>query len=318
MKYGTALFCSGRLAVALALALPGCRAFEPPVARHVDGVTSDGRFIEPEAYALYAVGALREAHEQWAEALTHYQRALDIDGRGPELRTRIGAVACKLRQDKLADAAFAAAERAAPDYGPLWFELGQCHKLRGDLTLALRAALEAVRLDPERYQASFLAADLAELSGNAALAWQLRDGLATHAPDSTAVQRGLLAAAERRHDAGRAARARAALAALRARGAAPPSLRGAARAMAALERGDLTTAKAEAEVLLGADPTSGDALLIALAVADLRQDHATFDALLARSVDTSTPASAELRDTLAALLARRVSAEAAQLVRPRP
>lgn len=318
MRYGTALFCGVQLAVALALALPGCRAFEPPVARQVDGVTSDGRFIEPDSYALYAVGALREAREQWAEALTHYQRALDIDGRGPELRTRIGAVACKLRQDKLADGAFAAAERAAPDYGPLWFELGQCHKLRGDLAFALRAALEAVRLDPERYQASFLAADLAELSGNAALAWQLRDGLATHAPDSTAVQRGLLAAAERRHDLGRAARARAALAALRARGAAPPSLRGAARAMAALERGDLTTAQAEAEVLLGADPTSGDALLIALAVADLRQDHATFDALLARSVDGGAPASAELRDTLAALLARRVSAEAAQLVRPRP
>ncbi|HEX2877457.1 MAG TPA: hypothetical protein VHP33_39690 [Polyangiaceae bacterium] len=308
-------FAGGVLALS---GLLGCGVLEPPVTRQVDGVTSEGRFIEPDAYALYAVAALREARGEWREALELYQRALDVDGRGPELRTRIGAVACKLRETKLADSAFAAAGRADPDYGPLWFELAQCRKSRADLPGALRAALEAVRLDPERHEASLLAADLAELTGARALAWQLRDGLATHAPSSLVAQRGLLAAAERNHDAARAARARAALGDLAARGGSAPKALSTARAVLALQRGDLTAAKHEAARLLGADPTNGDALLIALTVADLEQDHESFDALLARSSDTATAASPELLGTLAALLARRVSSDAGRLVQPQP
>jgi tetratricopeptide (TPR) repeat protein len=310
-------FTLGASALGLVSAL-GCSALQPSVARRVDGVTSEGRFVEPDAYALYAVAALREARGQWREALELYERALDIDGRGPELRTRIGAVACKLHQDERADRAFAAAGRAGSDYGPLWFELAQCRKARAELSGALRAALEAVRLDPERYEASLLAAELAELSGNASLAWQLRDGLSTHAPDVPAVQRGLLAAAERNHDQARAMRARAALSELQARGRAGPAPDGASRAIAALGRGDIGQAKREAETLLGADPTNGDALVIALTVADLEQDHAAFNGLLQRATESSTPVSAELRGALAALLWRRVGAQAAQVVRSQP
>jgi hypothetical protein len=142
--------------------------------------------------------------------------------------------------------------------------------------------------------------------------------LATHAPDVPAAQRGLLAAAERNHDPARAARAQAALSALKARAGAAVAPRGAARAIAALARGDITEAKREAETLLGADPTNGDALLIALTVADLEQDHTAFNALLERAPDSGTPVSPELRGALAALLGRRVSAEAAQLVRSQP
>lgn len=296
----------------------GCSALQPSVARRVDGVTSEGRFVEPEAYALYAVAALREAHGQWREALELYERVLDIDDRGPELPTRIGAVACRLREQERANRAFAAAERADPDYGPLWFELAQCRKARGDWPSALRAALEAVRLDPERPEASLLAADLAELAGNPTLAWQLRDALATHAPDSAAAQRGLLAAAERSRDLVRAERASAALRQLRERAGVAQPRSDTNRAFAALSRGDVAEAKREAETLLGADPSNGDALLIALTIADLEQDHAAFNALLQRSPEAGTPISAELRGALAALLARRVSAEAAQLVRSQP
>jgi hypothetical protein len=132
------------------------------------------------------------------------------------------------------------------------------------------------------------------------------------------VQRGLLAAAERNHDPARAGRARAALSQLQARGGAAQSPRGTTRAIAALARGDISQAKREAETLLGADSSNGDALVIALTVADLEQDHAAFSELLERSPDSGTPISPELRGALAALLARRVSAEAAQLVRPPP
>ncbi|HXK20105.1 MAG TPA: hypothetical protein VNG33_19975 [Polyangiaceae bacterium] len=307
-----------RGAAALVLCALGCNVLEPPVVRSVDGVVTEGRFIEPDAYALYAVAALREARGQWPQALTLYQRALDIDGRGPEIKTRIGAVACKLRQNAVADKAFAAAARSSADYGPLWFELAQCKKARGDLSGAQSAALEAVRLDPERCETSLLAADLAELRGDRALAWQLRDALSTHAPSSTAVQRSLLLAAKRNADEARAARAETALAQLARPSGASPATTGVARALAALEQGDVTAARHEAAELLGADPGNGDALVIALSVADLEQDHAAFSALLEQAAEPGTPASPAVLSALSALLSRRVSAQAAQLVRPQP
>lgn len=298
--------------------LSSCGVLEPPVARSVDGVVTEGRFIEPEAYALYAVAALREARGQWREALDMYQRALDVDGRGPEVRTRIGAVACKLRQNELADRSFAAAARAASDYGPLWLELGLCRQSRGDLAGAQSAALEAVRLDPERFEASLLAAAVAEQRGDRALAWQLRDGLATHAPDSVPVQRSLLKAALRDGEAARAARAQATLARLNERRGSVGSTTDITEALAALEQGDLRRAKRDAHQLLGADPGNGDALVIALLVADLEQDHDAFDALLASVPEAATPASPRVLSLLGTLLGRRVSAQADQLVRRQP
>jgi tetratricopeptide (TPR) repeat protein len=301
----------------LSWVVAGCGVLEPAVSRQVDGIVTEGRFIDPEAYALYAAAAVREARGEWREALELYQRAESADGRGPELHTRIGAVACKLRRPALADRAFGAAARADAGYGPLWFELARCRQSRGDVAGALSAALEAVRLDPERYEASLLAADLAEQGGDRALAWRLRDGLATHAPSSAAVQASILSAALRDRQPARAARARTALAALD-RGRDGRSARaGMDDAVVALERGDLRTAKAIAERVLGADPSNGDALVIALVVADLEQDSARFEALLAESRSVSTPVSAGLSSALGGLLRRRVSPEADRLL-PRP
>ncbi|HVY26772.1 MAG TPA: hypothetical protein VHB79_09475 [Polyangiaceae bacterium] len=303
----------------LTLLSMACSVLEPPVTRMVDGATTDGRFIEPEAYALYAVAALREARGQWREALTLYQRAFEIDGRGPELRTRIGAVACKLREAALADKSFAAAERSAPDYGPLWYELAQCKKARGDVAAALVAAQNAVRFDPERVDASLLAADLAEQHGDRELAWQLRDALITHAAESPVVMRSIITAAKRAGDGARAARAQEALDQLAARSGRAEGGVNVASALAALRAGDVSAAKRCAEQLLGADPSNGDALVLALAVADLQQDHAAFARLLAESSQPGKPASPELLDTLSALLSRRVSAQAAQLLKsPEP
>jgi tetratricopeptide (TPR) repeat protein len=298
-------------------ALTGCAVLEPPVVRSVDGVTTEGRFIEADAYALYAVAALREARGQWPEALDLYQRALAIDGRGPELRTRIAAVACKLRQQALADRSFSAALKADGEYGPFWFELAQCRRSRGDLPGAQSAALEAIRLDPERAEASLLAADVAEQRGDRVTAWRLRDALVTHSPDSLVAQQAVLTAAERERDVGRARRARRALAAIH-HGSQADGQHGLAGALTALERGDTSTAKRISERLLGADPGNGDALVVALCVADLEQDHAAFAELLARAEQPGTPASAQVLGALELLLGRRVSAQAAQLVRPRP
>jgi hypothetical protein len=70
--------------------------------------------------------------------------------------------------------------------------------------------------------------------------------------------------------------------------------------------------------LLGADPSNGDALVIALCVADLQQDHTTFGELLEQAREPGTPASPQVLGILESLLARRVSAQAGQLVRPQP
>jgi len=293
----------------------GCAVFEPPVARTVDGVTTEGRFIEPEAYALYAVAALREARGQWREALTLYEQALELDSRGPELRTRIGAVACKLRRDSLANKAFASAERADPEYGPLWYELAQCRRIRGDLEAAQQAALRAVSLDPERFETSLLAADLADKRGDPSLAWRLRDALATHAPDVPFVQRNILAAARKAGDAARAARAQAAIDGFGAERSRAPAL-DLESALDALKAGDLSAARERADKLLGADPSNGSALVVALAVADLEQDHPRFARLLAEAEEPGLPVSPELLDTLSRIVARRVSAQAAQLLVP--
>ena len=301
----------------LLVALAGCAVLEPPVVRSVDGVATEGRFIEPDAYALYAVAALREARGQWSEALELYQRALGLDGRGPELRTRIGAVACKLRQVALADRSFSAALKADGDYGPLWFELAQCRKSRGDLAGAESAAIVAIQLDPERAEASVLAADIAEQRGDRARAWQLRDALVTHMPDSLVAAQALLSAAEREQDVSRIKRARQTLARIH-RSPMTPAQHGLPGALAALERGDTATAKRVSERLLGADPSNGDALVLALCVADLEQDHAAFAELLARAEQPGTPASPQVLGVLESLLSRRVSAQAAQLVRPTP
>ena len=310
------IHCSVVLWLALAALTPGCGSFAPPVARMVNGVTSEGRFIEPDAYALYAVAALREARGQWREALELYQRALDLDGAGPEIRTRIAAVACKLRQQSLADGAFAQALAQDREYGPAWFELALCRKSRSDLAGAESAALKALELDPDRHEASLLAADLAELRGDKGNAWRLRDALGTHAPESPQVQRNLLAAAQRAGEKARAARAQEALDKLNRHAAAVPVPRGVAGALEALRRGDVTAARREAELVLGADPGNGDALVVALAAADLDQDHAGFTRLLQLAAEPGKPASPELLSTLEALLARRVSAQAGQLVRP--
>jgi tetratricopeptide (TPR) repeat protein len=291
---------------------------EPTVVRSVDGLATEGRFIDANAYALYALAASREARGEWAQALDLYQRAAEIDSRGPELRTRIGAVACKLRQQGLADRAFAEARRVDDSYGPLWFELAQCRKARGDAAGALRAALEALRLDPERVEATLLAADAAEQLGDQAAAWRLRDALITHAPDSLSAQQAVWSAATRSHDAARAERARRGLAELRRRSASEPLPPGIPGALRALQEGDVTTAARLAEQLLGADPSNGDALVIALCAADLQQDHAGFARLLEQAHDAGSAASPQVMDVLETLLARRVSAQAAQLLRPRP
>jgi hypothetical protein len=132
------------------------------------------------------------------------------------------------------------------------------------------------------------------------------------------VHRALLEAARRAGDVPRTIRAEQALAALAHPGADAPAPNGVASALRALNRGDIATAQRQAELTLLADPANGDALVVALFAADLQQDHAAFARLLQAANEPGKPASSEVLGMLEALLARRVSAQAGQLVRPQP
>jgi tetratricopeptide (TPR) repeat protein len=180
---------------------------------------------------------------------------------------------------------------------------------------AVSAAERALELDPGRYETSLLAADLAELRGDHARAWQLRDALLTHAPGSLQVQRAVLDAARRAGKHARAVRAEQALVRLARPAVERRAPDGVARALEALARGDVAGAGREAEQVLGADPSNGDALVLALSAADLQQDHAGFARLLRASSEPGRPASPAVLEKLESLLARRVSAQAAQLLR---
>lgn len=291
----------------------GCAVLESPVARSVDGVTTEGRFIDPEAYAFYAIAATHEARGRWQKAMDFYQRALEFDSRGPELSTRLGAVACRLGKKQQAERAFSRALEADAEYAPGWFELAVCLRAQGDIAGARRATSEALKFDPERYEVSLLAAELEDLRGDTAAARRLRDALASHAPRSHEVHRALLAVAIRQHDAPRRERAETALAQL-VHGPAQLSLKSpVALALEALQRGDLASARGQTEQLLKADAGNGDALVVALTAADLAQDEAAFGLLLEQAELSHFPISAATQGLLSSLLARRIGRELGQI-----
>jgi tetratricopeptide (TPR) repeat protein len=299
-----------------ALALLGCGVLEPRVARQVDGVTREGRFIEPRAYALYAMAAVHEARAEWAQALELYRQALEADPRGPEIRTRIGAVACRVPGRgfaKLSADALREALEEDAEYAPAWFELASCLRRQRRLEQALLAAREALRLDPERHRTSLLFADLLEERGDAAAAWRVRDALATHARHSIEVQRALADAARRGRMPARLLRAESALRELTL---APLATHASSLALAleALRQGKLGRARELAKLLLENDTSNGDALIVALVTADLAQDQAEFSRLLESAQHGGAPASPATLKLLAELVSRRVSASAAALL----
>jgi len=130
----------------------GCNVLEP---RSCAASTASSRkaFHRARRYALYAVAALREARGQWTEALTLYQRALDIDGRGPEIKTRIGAVPANCVKMP-SPIRLLRRPRAAARLRPALVRAGAMQESARRPERAQSAALEAVRLDPERYETS--------------------------------------------------------------------------------------------------------------------------------------------------------------------
>ena len=350
---------AGALILAALAAVAGCA--EPGVVRVLDGREVEGRFIDERAYALYAVASEAEARGDRALALRAYEAAAEEDPESPEIWTRVGAVRCSPDADGRvargpAEEAFDRAQSRDEEYEPLWRERARCALAAGHAEEARVAAARAEALDPNRDETVVLHAQALEKSGRPDAARRALVALTLRHERSVPAWRALADLARRTGDADLAESASRTLARL-TRGTTPdprPAPPGAlAEVDAALLRGDLAAARrrgtvarlpaaelalraaalgrveaarAQAELVLGADP--GDAAArIALAVAaDLAADEATVVRVLRElpsARDASLVAASPLARLLyAELLQRRVGAEAARAflggARPEP
>jgi len=329
-------------ATAAALACAACGA--PTVMRSVDGQLIEGRYIPPRAYALYAIGTDLEAHGDLRQALAAFELAQGDDGESPEIWTRIGALRCKLGGD--AEDAFRRALGVDDAYEPAWRAWARCAAAQGKLEEALDHAEVAVRLDPNQEDAILLRADLLERLGRVEDARRALRALVVRRPRSVGGWRALAALAMRAGDTAEAERA-----ARRVREIVPrhqaalakdlPGLRPLAELDTALRVGDLRSARklareaglppaelavraaalgraaearAQAELVLGADPASASARVALAAAADLAgNDAGVAEAWsgLPGPGEPLTPPSPLARLLFAELLARRVGDEAA-------
>jgi tetratricopeptide (TPR) repeat protein len=330
--------------IALLAALAGCT--DPTVTRIVDGRPVEGRFISDTAYALYARGAQAEAAGDLAGALRAFMLAALQDPESPDVWTRIGALHCRLRPGRdlppLAEAAFERARAIDPGHAALYRERARCLISAGDPAvpdLALADAERALALDPDDLDTALVHASALDRVGRAGDAVRALRALTLRHPTSVEPWRAMLDLARRTGNAALAGTAAERLAHL---GQGPPGgvfESPLAAIDRALEEGDLTgarrralrhhvsgaevalraialglpdLARAQGELVLGADPADASARIALAAVADLRGDLAAVADLLRSIPRAVTPPSPLGRWIFAEVLRRRVGAEAAR------
>jgi hypothetical protein len=300
----------------VALVLTACGASTPAVIRVMDGQPIEGRFIAAEAYAAYGEAALLEAHGDAAGALEVFRRAEQLDPQSVEILTRIGALECRLGQQRPADATFARAERLDPSYAPLWREQARCALYRGQPETAREFGERAVALDPMDEDTSLLVARALGASGDQASAHRWMDGYWAFRPTTPWEHR----LGHRDTEEPRAEDEVSTLDTwfaqrnlVRARSVARKAGVGAAElAVRAVVGGYWRLGAEQAELVLAADPRNSDAWIAALAAADLAGDQARFSDLVGR-LDAESGRPGPLAGwLLAELLARRVGPAAAR------
>jgi tetratricopeptide (TPR) repeat protein len=281
-----------------ALSLVACRS--EGVVRIFDGREVSGEFVSPESYAAFADAALEEAQGHRDTAVAAYERALAEDPGNAVAWGRIGALRCT-SDPAAAAAAFARAERLAPELASPWLARAACDLERRDGRAATAHALRAAALAPNDDEATRLVALAFESAGDklAAERWRrgllLRDDRAAKQPAEGALGQALDGA-----DSERAERA----AIVAHVGDSELSLR-------AVQKGRVDLAATIAVRVLDADPASSDARIAALVSADFEGDGDSFERWCAGTPKGSllpTPLGAEL---LEGLIARRVGSGAA-------
>ena len=125
------------VAIAALATLAGCGAGGGKVTRVIEGRVVVGRFVAPEAYALFLRGAIAEGSGALPEAIAAYEAVARVDDKDPEVFARIARARCALDPgDAKARAALARAFALDADYGPAFAAAAAC----GDTGAAERAA----------------------------------------------------------------------------------------------------------------------------------------------------------------------------------
>jgi len=184
--------------------------------RVIDGQTVRGRAVDQAAYAEYLSGIMLETQGEWEAAYDTYRRALSHDPRSPEIWTRLGVVACHSEDQQRAKDAFEEAIDFDPTYSPAWLAKGECEMRHGHVEAALAAGVRAAGLDPASVGATELVASALEHQGKHAEAMAWLRGLVSYVPNDAMAWRALRRAAISAGDATDEARARRALARIRA------------------------------------------------------------------------------------------------------
>ena len=240
------------------------------------------------------------------------------------------------------DGAFERAHQLDPEYAPLWLERARCHKRRGQLAQALEFAERAAALDPDALATTLLVAEYQLAAGHPEIASRWLEAWVLREPGTIVAWKTLYALARERRDTALAERAAAVLGELSPRlrhnpadpkaknqaeldrALAEGDLKAARRAAVALRvrpgelavlaarRGASDAARAQARLVLAADPENVDAWVALVVVADLAGDHAGVVAALANPPSVAWPPSALGAALLGELLERRVGTVAAQ------
>jgi tetratricopeptide (TPR) repeat protein len=324
-----------------AVAASGCGFGSPTVVRVVDGKPIEGDFIDPVTYSLFARGAYHEHRGELDHAQRAYEAAAERDPESPGIWARLGAVLCEAGAPGH-ERAFALAEHADAEFAPLWYERARCALKRGEGQAALSAAERAVELEPSDEDNSIVLAEAFERLGRTDDALRFLSATVVARPSAVAAWNALSQIASRHGRRAELHRAEQALARLSRAGVArikPPPERGKPGIDEAISAGELERARRlaidsklpadelavraaalgraklaseQAELVLAADPSNGNAWVAALVAADLVADAVRFEqALGALERDALLPGPLAAR-LMADLLARRVNPEAAK------
>jgi tetratricopeptide (TPR) repeat protein len=266
-----------------------------------NGVRYEGRFIDPEAYAAYAVGVMHETRGEYEKAVVWYTAARTEDPESPEIWARIGAAECFAtsaeRGPRVAAKAFSNGIQLADSYYGNYFERARCEERAHEFDHALDDATAAVARRPSDEPANLLVSRLLQAEGRSVDARAWLEAFHGFRATSPAMNRALEAARQPANVTPSAPET-SALAHSSAR----------TQAFADLRAGKFEAARTRAQTDLGADPTNADAWVAALVACDALRDEVCFDSLLGALRTPSLPPSQTALAYLSELLTRRTGA----------
>lgn len=335
----------GMATVALALGLGACT--EPQIVRVYNGDPVVGRFIRYEAYAAYGRGIEAEHDGYFRLASRWYEEATQYDPESVEIWTRLGIAYCDPRWRRLQDAqkAFEHAEQLDANYEPLFRARARCAQSSSTDNNGLGYAKRAVELDPDQDEAVTLYAELLLKAGKGEEAKRLLESHLLRHPNSVPGWRARYDLAKQQQEPLVMKRSAEAIVKLAPRLASElvaevPSLEPLAQVDEAVRQGNLDAARKaarlahlppgelavravalgapklaleQAELVLGADPSSGAARVAMASAGDaLASVQHVSTALEVHPDERLTQLSPLARLIYAELLARRVDREAAR------